>query len=388
MVATVTFANNPAMPIEGLTLMGVNVKKGANPIGFFGTGLKFAIATLLRTGHKVEIFISGVRHDLSLKEKIIRDVPFQIVCLDGEELGFTTETGKNWQVWQAYRELSCNAMDEQDWYVGFSNVANDELATIIRVTGAEIEQVHNERHRYFCEAKLIQRVKDIGEVREGESRTIFYRGVRVYETEKPMLFTYNLIAPLALTEDRTMANSFMLPSIFGKLIAGLDHHDMIARAVRAEDAWMEHKAEFGAVQHYTEAFMAVMTRNAANWRVNNSAKRFWQELRPKEDPYKPVPIDATETAMLTEALSLAEKVDPECRLSLEEIRICGFLGEGVIGLFREGQIYLSKDVFKQGMQIVAGTVYEEWLHRDRGLADESRSMQNYLINQIMLMAQR
>jgi len=42
--------NKGEIEIETITTMGVNVKECDSPIGFFGTGLKFAIATFLREG--------------------------------------------------------------------------------------------------------------------------------------------------------------------------------------------------------------------------------------------------------------------------------------------------------------------------------------------------
>jgi hypothetical protein len=52
---------------------GVSVKEGENPIGFFGTGLKYALAILLRTGHKVTIQSGTSKHRFALKDVKIRE---------------------------------------------------------------------------------------------------------------------------------------------------------------------------------------------------------------------------------------------------------------------------------------------------------------------------
>ena len=49
------FCNAEPIDLNAIAIMGVSVKTGDNPIGYFGTGLKFAIATLLRTAHKVTL---------------------------------------------------------------------------------------------------------------------------------------------------------------------------------------------------------------------------------------------------------------------------------------------------------------------------------------------
>jgi hypothetical protein len=51
MSAIVVFENPGEIDAAAIRTFGVSVKEGENPIGFFGTGLKYAIAILLRTGH-------------------------------------------------------------------------------------------------------------------------------------------------------------------------------------------------------------------------------------------------------------------------------------------------------------------------------------------------
>ena len=46
---TVSFITPGQIDLENVFTFGISAKESDNPIGFFGTGLKFAIATLLRT---------------------------------------------------------------------------------------------------------------------------------------------------------------------------------------------------------------------------------------------------------------------------------------------------------------------------------------------------
>ena len=93
---TVFFSNDGEMDILGATIMGVHVKEGSNPIGHFGTGLKFAIATLLRTGHAVKIYVGEKLYNFDVEKVNIRGKDFDVVCMTCVRLGFTTDTGKNW----------------------------------------------------------------------------------------------------------------------------------------------------------------------------------------------------------------------------------------------------------------------------------------------------
>lgn len=51
----ILFQNPGEIDLLSIASFGVSVKEGENPIGFFGTGLKYAIAVLLRTGHRITV---------------------------------------------------------------------------------------------------------------------------------------------------------------------------------------------------------------------------------------------------------------------------------------------------------------------------------------------
>lgn len=112
----IVFETNGEIDVAAITTFGVSVKVGDNPIGMFGTGLKYGVAVLLRTGHRVTGFIGEEPIEFSTRRQLIRGRAFEVVELrrgDGqpESAGFTTDLGKTWQVWMAYRELYCNARD-------------------------------------------------------------------------------------------------------------------------------------------------------------------------------------------------------------------------------------------------------------------------------------
>jgi len=64
------------------------------------------------------------------------------------------------------------------------------------------------------------------------------------------------------------------------------------------------------------------------------------------------------------------------------------LGEGIFGLVRGSKILLARRAFDMGHRFVASTLYEEWLHRDQGLRDETRDMQNLLFEKLFAMVER
>ena len=111
-MSKVYFSNNEELDPISITTFGINAKNNDSAIGYFGTGLKYAIAIILREGCKIAINSCGNSYKFSLKEQTIRGKSFSVICMNGNPLGFTTELGKNWELWMAYRELHCNTLDE------------------------------------------------------------------------------------------------------------------------------------------------------------------------------------------------------------------------------------------------------------------------------------
>ena len=146
-MSKVYFCNLEPIDLNAIAIKGVSVKIGDNPIGYFGTGLKFAIATLLRSGHKVTLYRDGAVIPFSAETETVRGEEFQRVLMGAERLGFTTQLGRNWEPWQAYRELSCNCMDEKG--VIDDTRPDGEWGTVFEVEGEAIAECHRNRREIF-----------------------------------------------------------------------------------------------------------------------------------------------------------------------------------------------------------------------------------------------
>jgi hypothetical protein len=64
------------------------------------------------------------------------------------------------------------------------------------------------------------------------------------------------------------------------------------------------------------------------------------------------------------------------------------LGPNILGLAEGGRIYISRRAFMQGTKIVAGTLIEEFIHLKHGYADETRDMQNFLLDRLVSLGER
>jgi len=205
----IVFENNGEIDERAITTMAVSSKDNDNAIGYFGTGLKYAISVILRNSGSITILKGTKELKFSAAEETIRNDKFNIVKMNRTRLGFTTDLGKNWEVWQAFRELYCNTMDE--FGTCYSNVTKpkaEEGKTKIFVKLPAFSTCFRNKSEIILETKPIFE-NDMGEIHPGESKYLYYKNIRVAELQKSTAYTYNLKRTISLTEDRTPQHLWM-----------------------------------------------------------------------------------------------------------------------------------------------------------------------------------
>jgi len=164
-----------------LTVNGVNVKLGDDAIGQFGTGLKIAVAAILRLGGRIYVLRGNRLLEFGTKSKDVRGKTFQVVTLNGRVLGFTDQLGAHWEPWMAYRELASNTRDESGMvYQSLEPPVGKSRRTRIVVECPAVEQVYALRGTVMIEGAPMVTCPGV-EVRGSPSRYVFYRGIRVME---------------------------------------------------------------------------------------------------------------------------------------------------------------------------------------------------------------
>lgn len=101
---------------------------------------------------------------------------------------------------------------------------------------------------------------------------------------------------------------------------------------------------------------------------------------------EPTALTRLESAMLSRALAVL----PTIGITIDDstpIVVTESLGENVLGKAQDNTIYIARTAFHMGTKILAGTIMEEWIHLIHKHDDCARSMQNYLINLIMTLAE-
>ena len=199
-MSTVCFQNQGLMELDAIKTFGISVKNSESPIGYFGTGLKYAIAILMREEQELSIFIGRDEYQFTVKKEDMRGKEFEFIYMNDEKLPFTTELGKNWRVWQAYREIYANCLDEG----GSDGAAEPRKGyTTIVVRGDGFSDVAAEKNKYFLDTSTLPIAEnDKCALYKGESLGIFRRGILAFEMKLP--YTINLKYAAELTEDRTL----------------------------------------------------------------------------------------------------------------------------------------------------------------------------------------
>jgi hypothetical protein len=397
------FINPGLVEIRGLTTFGVHVKKKENPIGTFGTGFKYGTGIVLRLGGSVVVYRGLDKYEFFSRAEDIRGKEFQMVYLrfpDGREepVGMTTEVGKNWEPWMAYREFRCNAADENGFTTQIAQEPVHNQTTIV-VDCLDIDLAHQNREKYFLEGSPIHSMEEVelyaSDVPEGgfltenepaTSQMIFLKGVRVGQWIKSALYKYNFTGAIMLTEDRVLSSYHYVDSALRRSYAMCTDEDLLRRILTTPTIYVEGMIDFSYCSAASEQFLnvaeEVIKQKPMNYNI--SLRRLLHRLR-NYDPYEWVDPSVLEAKMLMKAEDACRKLGlfPDAF----EIRVVDNLGANVLGECHGKNIYLARKVFQMGTKMVAGTLYEEIIHAQYGHADESRAMQNYLIDRLMTMVE-
>ena len=291
-----------SIPIDAFTTFGINAKPraGGHPIGYFGTGLKYAVAIILRHGGRIQLFVDGTEYEFYTYAKDFRGKEFQSVRMKkrngvlskwrSQELPFTTELGKNWELWQAFRELESNTRDEQGESYALAPQDDDgtdfwtnEPGTVIVVdcpgfaASADADEVF-----FDPDNERVERVHDAMSfsMYDRPSRHLYYRGIRVYTFRHPARFTYDIKEGyLELSEDRTAKNIWLVQWDIQRAIVNMDDEDLIRRMFEKGDGTKTYEGEDLSFEDGGGwAFRSVAKNLHETGNAMRSISRYWTSL--------------------------------------------------------------------------------------------------------------
>lgn len=386
----VVFENPGEIDLRSITTFGVSVKEGENPIGFFGTGMKYAIAVILRTGHKITVQ-AGARHvRFSTEKDAVRGHDFEFITMevDGgkpQQLGFTTQLGKQWELWMAYRELACNCKDESGTSRFSQQMPRPQSGvTKVIVEGQDFEGIYADSHLYILADDPAFTVGTT-EVRRRTGRAIFYRGVKVMAQQKPSLYTYNLNAKIDLTEDRTVKDAWVVGHRIGQAVIGAKDKKFIRDVITADERFFESGIDYHGWGHVpSPEFLAIVseTLNERMFKINPTAIKVWEDHTRKSVEPREVQLTKVQSQSLERAIKFCERLG--YKVTDYPIKVTDSLGDGGLGLAMNGTIYVAERAFEMGGgKQIASTLIEEFLHLRKGWKDCTRELQTYLFEKLV-----
>lgn len=279
----IVFETPGLLDLRAVSMFGINSKPHSeNPFGYFGTGLKYAIAILLREGCEVTIVADQKFYHFSVRNESFREKAFGFIFMNDDQLPYTTELGKNWKLWQAFRELHSNTIDESgETYCAEQTPRTVRGRTYIIVEGNAFVREFDERFNTFLRDGA--RTGSGVQIIDAESHHIFYRGIRVSDLEKPSALTYNILDQITLTEDRTAKHAYETSNAIKAALVANNDEILLRKALNAENDRLEASFDFSDMwQTPSETFAVVGSRSlnrSAYTLIRNNDKDWLQAQR-------------------------------------------------------------------------------------------------------------
>ena len=354
--------------------MGVSIKDNDEAIGRFGTGLKYAIAGILRTGGKIEIRSGTKSYEFGTVEKTIRGKTFNIVSCNGEELSYCTDYGHHWKAWQWFRELQSNALDEG----GDSTDENDIVAdTVIVVNHPEIAECWDNRDKFFLDldrADIIETINGDQLMSANGMGKIYCKGVFVGDCNLPIDVNFRHVS---LTEDRTIQYT---EQHLAKLLVQSTNNQIIRMALNSD--YPNYHAVWATNTVSNEFLDAVHDRMVNCKNVPSGVKGIYVARRGEiqRESFEPTAFQLAKLRKATEFLAnCGEKITEKINFvkTREDDTLYGFA--------KNGEIFLTEKAFSHGVHDLVQTVLEEHYHCTTGHADLTRDFQQFLFRKLVEM---
>lgn len=289
-MTTLVFRTPGVLDLRALTTFGMSAKPNStSPIGMFGTGLKYAVAVMVRMGAEPVLWRGTDKHVFYRKPVDFRGADFDLIGVrherfatlanPREELPFTTQLGSTWEAWQAYRELEANTRDEGGktycLEADESVIGGEPGYTLIVVDHPAMLEAYAKRDEIFLRDGLLGLASDdtVELVSLTSSRYLYYRRLRVANLQKPALYTWNLISHQELTEDRTLKYEYLARTAVAEHISRSNNEDIIDAVLSASPSFWEHDLVFDYAGTPSDAFRAVMARRGG--KVTESVARYY-----------------------------------------------------------------------------------------------------------------
>ena len=398
-------------------MLGASTKRNdSGKIGFFGSGNKYALATLIRHNIKFYIFSGDKKIEIATEDVNFRDMTFKKIIIDGQQTSLTTEMGPLWEPWMAIREWVSNSIDE-----GAYNV----IASTDTVSGREgytrffvehnpvINDMIEDWNSYFTfdrEDIVTQGVdgKIYTQTDENNNLVLYRKGIRVFfDKGVTSLYQYDLniydinesrlIDSLHSAEYKTTRylSNMSNVSVARKILkdAFIHNHWEGRLAWRwgssgLSPAWREAIDNHVIIVDNVSGYFIDIQQSTPCYIVSIEMAQQIKKSFPDVKVYGMDDSGDTVGFKKAESTNKQEYLLKDCLKFCEDtqysidypVEIVEFEETSVLGRAYQGKILLASKLFEEGRKEIVRTLIEENEHLKTGLKDCSRSFQNHLFN--------
>lgn len=402
------FENKGEIDINAFRLLGASTKEeDESKIGFWGSGLKYALAILLRNNIDIKCYSGNKEIKIGTRKTKMRGETYEVITINGTPTSITTQMGKDWELWFAVREIYSNLLDEGGCGVDVSDMVQGvtgKTSLFIEMTD-EIKDIFDNFEYYFGSNREVK--YDLGEYKiYNKLRGLIYRmGIKVGQ-EDNLLYDYE-IPDIKINESRVIPSSFYLDQQLSKIWHEEANTEMIGRLVK-EDCYEKNNMDWDWSNSFNDNWLTYLTgktiipREAAGFFVDDMSKahfvlptnicsRLFQQFGNKlnikgyndtnqEVFSKEVEISEIEKQRID---GLKNKIGVKFPAIDRMEVIVSKLSVEELGTIIDGKIVLNENILSKGDDIIMETLVEEFIHMSSGADDRTRQFQDYAISMII-----
>ena len=398
--------NKNEIDINAFKLLGISVKEGEGKIGYFGTGLKYAMAVLLRNDIAFKIFSGNKEIKITTKGTKFRGKNFKIIKINNNLTSLTTDMGKDWKLWFAIREIYCNAIDEGKYELTVSNKCNSKKGqtTFYIEFNDKLKEIFSNWNLYFSgKRKDIVFNENNNKLFQGDDNLLIYRkGIQVYEEKnKKCLYHYDL-DQMEINESRTIPSMWSFSYDLVQFLGIFADENIIRNIYDNYENTFEGKLDWSNCYQFNKNWLNILggriiiLKDVAGYFTDEmddktiilpnslaqSLKQFFGKqikIKGQSDKYgekQIIPINNRQNYLLNECLDFLKRTNFNVGY---KIKICEFENEKCLGQGTDNTIFLSPKLFDLGRKEIVATIIEEYFHLKSMANDKTRDFQDYLI---------
>lgn len=406
--------------VHAFILIGASTKRDdESKIGFYGSGNKHSVASLLKQGIDFKVFSGEDEITFTTRKQMFRDQEFEVILVNGQETSLTiTLGGGDWlNTFAPIREIYSNALDED------TDATLNKVTEMIPEAGytkffiemtTDVEHFYNNLHLYFCNNNpkvLFSNIygsiftnTDSGNIR------VFRKGILTHLDEKEKaVFHYNF-QELDINESRVVKYVWQINDRISKIFKACTDENLVSSLILqlhgSNSGYLEHKANWEDYNKFSDAWYNVCIKKRFApiefldmfdpAELENTYKLPMKLLKALKSQFEDIYVlginsksDVAFVEVKPSQILIDKVIDATSRLynsdykhRLEDplISYVKFSDANTLGLADNNIIYLSTKLDVNSVDEIAKIIIEENEHNITGYGDETRVFQNHLFN--------